>query len=252
MDNLKYILLQCGWLDYDQIDCQQDVNEFYTFLCDILNITLIEMTKQTYSTSYSADNNTGITEKVPFISLSIPYDENLKACPHDKIFVKDMLYEWLYTNEVTVKRPVTSNSTEEVNVNALNVYHIHNIPEFVALSINRFPSVDVRLDTDVIIQKRLCPFKNTGNSTIQDIEWCFHAAICHKGQTLKSGHYYSLLCKKHQDNSSNNSNHVNTKWYIFNDLEQPSLCEVDMDDPVIISQIKKECVFLIYTLGFLG
>jgi len=49
MDTMRYILLNCGWLDYDGIISQQDVNEFFSFLCGILNINMIEMTKETYS-----------------------------------------------------------------------------------------------------------------------------------------------------------------------------------------------------------
>jgi len=163
--------------------------------------------------------------------------------------VKDMLYDWLYSNEVTVKRTVAHKGvSQELDVDGLSVYHITNVPEFVALSINRFPTVEKRLDVDVIIQKRLCPFRNTGNPSIKDIEWHFHAAICHRGETLKSGHYYTLLCKN-TDPLKNDPNDV--KWYIFDDLEQPCIRKVSMKDPSVISKIKKECVFLIYTLGFL-
>lgn len=231
---LRYILMNCGWLDADELFFQQDVNEFFTFLVDKFNVTVIELEKQTFTDVDGKDNNT--IEKMPFIPLSFPYDTQLQAHIENRVNVKDMFHDWLYKNEVNVQREVKNTTS---NVSGLSVYHIHNVPEFVALSINRFPTVDKRENIDVIIQKKLTPFKHTGNSDIKDIEWCFHAAVCHKGDTLRSGHYYSLLFKKKEDKDV---------WYIFDDQTQPCLEEVDMSDKNITDQIKQDCVFLLYQL----
>ena len=208
MNNLRYVLIECGWKDLDEFIDQQDVSEFYTFLADIFNITVIEMKRHTfYSTQ---DDRESDIEKIPFIPLSIPFDHNLNKPINTEVTIKDMLYNWLYNNDVTIKN--------DKQIAGLNVYHIQNIPEFVCISINRFVNASSRLDVDVIIQKRLCPFKNTGYADIQDIEWCFHSAVCHRGATLNSGHYYTLL----RDSKSTN-NGDDDCWYIFNDLDKPSI-----------------------------
>lgn len=212
--SLNYILLQCGWLNYDEIMEQQDVNELYAFLADALNITPIEFKKYIYIDNYN--HETSSKDKLFFIPLALPITENVN--------VKDMLHEWLYANEITIKN----------NEHGMNIYHIDNIPEFVALSINRFTTIDTRINTNVIIQKKLCPFKDT---EIDDIEWYFHSAICHIGNTVKSGHYYSLLYDKHVD-----------QWHIFDNKNVPCLTQVKMSDKNIISKIKKECVLLLYQL----
>lgn len=229
MDELRYILMNCGWLDADELFFQQDVNEFFTFIVDKFNITVIELTKQTFTDVDGNDSNT--IEKMPFIPLSLPYNAELRTCTKERVNVTDMLHDWLYGNEVSVQRDFKNTTA---NVSGLSVYHIHNVPEFVALSINRFPTIDKRVDIDVIIQKKLKPFKHTGNPDIKDIEWCFHAAVCHKGDTLRSGHYYSLLFKKEEKKDI---------WYIFDDQMQPCLEEVDMSDKKITDQIKHDCVF---------
>lgn len=234
INELRHILMNCGWLDADELFNQQDVNEFFTFLADKFDITVIELMQQTITDVDGKEAST--IEKMPFIPLSLPYNVELQTCIKDRINVTDMFNDWLYKNEVNVQRDYKNTS---VNVSGLSVYHIHNVPQFVALSINRFPTIDKRVEIDVIIQKRLTPFKHTGNADIKDIEWCFHAAVCHKGDTLRSGHYYSLLFKKKNDKDM---------WYIFNDMTQPCLEEVNMADKKITDQIKRDCVFLLYQL----
>jgi uncharacterized UBP type Zn finger protein len=234
INELRYILMNCGWLDADELFNQQDVNEFFTFIADKFDITVIELIQQTITDVDKKETST--IEKMPFIPLSLPYNTELQTCIKDRINVTDMFHDWLYKNEVNVQRDY-KNST--MNVSGLSVYHIHNVPEFVALSINRFPTVEKRVEIDVIIQKKLTPFKHTANPDIKDIEWSFHAAVCHKGDTLRSGHYYSLLFKKKGDKDV---------WYIFDDQVQPCLEEVNMADKKITNQIKRDCVFLLYQL----
>ena len=31
---------------------------------------------------------------------------------------------------------------------------------------------------------------------LNQCSWTFHAAICHRGESIKQGHYYALICKK--------------------------------------------------------
>ena len=145
-----------------------------------------------------------------------------------------MLRSWLHLDEVDLKRDGQESK-------GLSTYLISNIPEFLMLSINRFSTPDARNDTDVIITKTIKPFTNSSNQDIKNIEWSFHSAICHKGTTPRSGHYYSLLFSKKDDKDV---------WYLFDDLITPSLIEVSMEDKSVTSEIKKDCVFLVYQLKF--
>lgn len=231
INNIRYMLLNYNWQNADEIFFQQDVNEFFTFLVDKFEITVIELTKKIFT---NIDNKeTTVVEKMPFIPLSLPNDNTV-----DKVNVKDLLHTWLYQNELDLTRNINNTET---NITGLSVYQISNIPEFIALSINRFRNIDDRIETDVIIQKKITPFKHSDNNDMRLIEWNFHAAICHIGDSPKSGHYYALLAKKTKDTSD---------WYLFDDLEQPCLRKVDMDDKEVTGRIKKECVFLLYCLKF--
>lgn len=222
MEMFRILIFQAGWrknsiLPDEDIN-QQDVNEFYIFLMDILENDKIEIMRRTITEGMISDNDVGIKELLPFIPLSLSETD-------DKITVKNMIHNWLYNNVIDVTRKVDSD--KEKMIKGLATFNLVNIPQIIAMSINRFNNLGIRIDTSVIIQKKVC---------INTSEWIFHAAICHSGNSLISGHYYTLI-------SINN-----TKWYIFNDMNIPCMKEVGMDDPDVTNLIKKECVFLIYRL----
>ena len=165
-------------------------------------------------------------EIIPFIPLALPEDQTT-------ITVKNLLHNWLYDNISELKRKDnTKEGNQEKMVNELNTYMITNLPYLLCLAINRFNNQGIRIETDVIIQKKISPYNK---DLINTNKWDFHAAICHKGLTNKSGHYYTLLASNH-------------KWYIFDDQEIPCMYEVKMDDKEVTNMIKKECVFLLYRL----
>ena len=103
-----------------------------------------------------------------------------------------------------------------------NSYYINNVPYVIALSIDRSNNDDA----NVIIQKRISSNKH---DIINNNKWDFHAAICRN----ENDHHYVLLLSK-------------TKWYIFDDLLTPCLREIRMDDQEITSNLKRECVFILY------
>lgn len=223
MEMFRLLIFQAGWRknssSYDEeLTYQQDVNEFYIFLMELLESDKIEIIRRTITEGMLSDSDNGIKELLPFIPLSL--SENGM-----KITVKEMIHNWLYNNIVDVTRNVEVD--KEKMIKGLATFNMINVPQIISLSINRFNNLGIRIDTSVIIQKKIC---------INTSEWVFHAAICHKGNTLTSGHYYTLI-------SINN-----TKWYTFNDLDVPCMKEVTMDDPEVTNLIKKECVFLIYRL----
>lgn len=202
IEMLRVLCVENGWkgLNDDEYIMQQDVNEFYTFIMNLFECTLIDIQRETIT-------NQNPNEILPFIPLSIP-----EGITH--ITIKDMLHNWLYDN-------------------GLN-NNIVNIPNIIALSINRFRNNGTRINTDIIIQKKIVP--TIKKMLMNNIEWIFHALICHKGETPKNGHYYSLL-------------YNSTKWYLFDDQQIPCLMEVSMTDSNITEMIKKECVFVIYRLA---
>lgn len=222
MEMFRILVFQAGWRknsnSQDEEINQQDVNEFYIFLMEILENDKIEIIRRTITEGMVSDSDVGIKELLPFIPLSLPENET-------KITVKEMIHNWLYNNVIDVTRKIEPD--KEKMIKGLATFNLINVPQIIALSVNRFNNLGIRIDTSVIIQKKIC---------INTSEWVFHSAICHRGNSLTSGHYYTLI-------SINN-----TKWYTFNDLDVPCMKEVGMDDPEITGLIKKECVFLIYRL----
>ncbi|QKF93682.1 ubiquitin carboxyl-terminal hydrolase [Fadolivirus algeromassiliense] len=226
IEMIRALCFQLGWRksandnsNNDEYISQQDVNEFYIFLMDIFENDCIEITKTTISDNVDDKIEDNKIEKIPFIPLALPESTT-------SITVKDLLSNWLTDNISDIK------TSDNINKKQLHIYNIANVPYILCLSINRFNNHGIRIDTDVIIQKKICPYDK---KFINQDEWSFHAAICHRGVTNKSGHYYCLL-------------QVNNIWYIFDDLDIPCMREVRMDDKSVTDMIKKDCVFLIYKL----
>ncbi|AYV82313.1 MAG: ubiquitin carboxyl-terminal hydrolase [Homavirus sp.] len=235
MSMLRELLIENGWKK-DLIDEhieQQDVNEFFTFLIDVLNGPLMEIQRSTITeVEVEADNtdDVGPIEKIPFIPLSIP-ETNTESSLH----IKDLLKTWMFENYSNVKRIING---REKTITALNSYHVVNIPYMVALGINRFKNDGIKDKTHIEIQRNILLHNNNNTTPLNNHSWTFHSVVCHKGSSLKQGHYYALLCKKIDKN--------NYKYYKFDDLATPSLEEVSMSDPDITSQLKTDCVFIIY------
>ena len=232
INTMRQLLYENGWKkDETEIFSQQDVTEFYTFLVDIFNGPLIETRRTTISEGLPDIGDNGIIEKLPFIPLSLP--DNFT-----EVKIRDLLDSWLNDNVSSLKRKIYKNGnrpndTVEDNVNALNIYNIENVPYMVGLSINRFKDIYKRDQTDIIIQRKINP-SNSVSYPFQH-SWVFHAAICHIGDSPKNGHYYCIVEKE-------------KVFYLFDDLQIPSVVKIDMSEPAITSQIKKNVVFILYRL----
>jgi ubiquitin C-terminal hydrolase len=227
IEMIRQLCLHNGWrknTTNDECMNQQDVNEFYTFLMQQFESGMIEIQRKTITEGLPDVSDNGPNEIIPFIPLSL--SENQQS-----VSVKEMLNNWLYNNVLDMKRLVTNN--QESIVKGLNTYKLANVPNIIALSINRFTNKNERITTDIIIQKKIFP--STDPLMFHSNEWVFHSAICHQGKSPKSGHYYSLL-------------YSHDRWYIFDDQLIPSLVEVSMADKNVTDIIKQECVFLLYRL----
>lgn len=209
VEMIRVISSQIGWFNNEEYMNQQDVTEFYCFLADIFEFEKIMIQRK--SLLQNNNNKLGEKETIPYIPLYLPECQN--------ITVKKMLSDWQYDNISHIE-----------NTKSLNTYDIINSPLIIGLAINRFSNEGIRIDTNVIIQKKI----HLNEKVLQTDEWYFHAAICHRGNSLKEGHYYTLI-------SGNDG-----VWYIFDDLQVPCMREVKMDDYEITNMLKKECFFLIY------
>lgn len=223
---------ECGWLtgipnEYDELFEQQDINEFYSFLLNAINVPLIEIQRQTLYENYECGDNIGDPETIPFINLIIPDNT-------DEISVKELINYWMNHNTVNnVNKEVVENGEKTIkSVNGLNIYRIVNIPTFVALSISRFNTTNERIETKIDIQKKIKLHHISDNN--YGLRWRIHSMICHRGENPKNGHYYSVLY------GSNNN------WLLFDDQSIPCLKEISLKDKNIAETIKKEVVFIIY------
>lgn len=245
MNMIRTICFQNGWRDnnFDEFFEQQDVNEFYHYLLDTFDGLLIEIQRETITQGALPDkDDLGKPTKEPFIVLNIP-DTSERA--RKSVTIREMLDNWMFDNCLELKRTVmTENGKEEKLVQGLSINRIVNTPDMIGLVINRFQS-SKRINTDVIIQQKIAPFKNTtldnfeieqpvAMISMQQFKWEIQSIICHKGSSYKQGHYYSILKKEN-------------RWFMFDDLSMPCLWEVSMNDPSIVSQIKTDCVFILYT-----
>jgi len=225
MHLLRELLICNGWKmnEPDEHIEQQDVNEFFTFLMDIFEGPLLEIKRFTITEAKisSDENDEGTIEQIPFIPLTIP--------PNTELSVKELTRRWMYENYVQVKRKIDNDT--EILVQGLNTYRMMNSPNILSFSINRYNNEGKKNSSKLIINKKIRPQNNS--DLLERHVWIFQAAICHKGNSLKEGHYYSLL-------------YHNDHYYIFDDLCIPSLKIVNMKDPDISNAIKEECVFIIY------
>lgn len=213
-----------GWKlsEPEELSEQQDVTEYFTFLLENFNNQTIHVERTTITEGIRSNDDNGHLEKLPFITLNVnEYDYETN--------IKNLLNTWFNDNTVDVRRETIEDNNKILkDIKGLNIYKICNVPYIVPLYINRFTSVEsTKLLTKIDINKKI--------RLIQDshLRWTIHSVICHTGNSLKEGHYYSILI-------------TNNKWLMFDDLSIPSLREIDMSDLELIDKIKRECVFLIY------
>lgn len=236
MNEIRIYANVCGWLTsntnesnkYDEIFEQQDVNEFYTFLLDATNVPKIEIQRQTIYEALEKNDISEI-ESLPFINLTVPENKT-------EISIKELLNDWMNCNTVeNVKREIVNEKGQKQKslVKGLSIYKITNVPTFIGLSLNRFNNnVNCRIETKIDIQKKIKLHHVSDNS--DGLKWKIHSIICHKGETPKNGHYYSVIF------ASDNT------WLLFDDNSIPCLKEIEIKDIEISETIKKEIVFAIY------
>ena len=195
-DFLKIIINNNYYIKKDN-----NIFSFYKYLSNIFLINYIE-----YKNTNLIDD---IDKNKNLISI-IDLDINDKI--DNTISLKDLIDNWLLN---------------KCN-NNLDVKKILNIPELIALKINRN-----NRSIDININKKICIFNYTRQYDLEKLRWNILSIIC---QDSISNNYYSVLI-------------INEKWYLFNDMEIPCFKEISMSNNLITNKIKKECLLLFYRLN---
>jgi uncharacterized UBP type Zn finger protein len=227
MSTIRGMLVQAGWLGYlpddlriEQMFAQHDVNELYHFLMQKMRGPTIDINIKTiYPDGIQKDSMVSL----PFISLSIPPLEK-----DGMVQVKDLLGDYM-----TEQKKKLHHEGEEAEVT--DICTINNIPEFIALAVNRFSNMTERNHALIDINTRILPFKTLDASDIQNVAYHLHAIVCLRSETVFAGHYYAILYNQ------------DTKiWYKFDDLVEPCLSEINIKDPEVIHDISSNVTFLLY------
>ena len=124
------------------------------------------------------------------------------------------------TKETSIKNIL--NNTQNITLN--------NYPDLLVFYLDRFDKIE-RNTINILIQKRISPFEK--QFLIHKPIWEFHSAICHQGDNLREGHYYSLI-------------YHNNNYYIFDDFMIPCFREIKMNDENVTNMIKKDCILIFY------
>jgi hypothetical protein len=240
MTMLRQQMIEIGWKTFGEEFDQQDAKEFYEFILEKMEISMINIRRVTFTGGVSDNSDTGKIETIPYIPVNVDYDDKYKEDSKIKLF--DMVYKWLNDNTTTAMRKPQQGASE-IQMNVLNTYKIENSPPIFGFAINRFPSPDKRMNFELSCSSIFVPFKYDKDEHICKMAWEIQGLICHRPSPvpvpipkdyspLKSGHYYCVVI-------------ANKKTYIFDDLETPSLCEINIQSS-LSDTIKREIVFVIY------
>lgn len=230
MNEIRNYAVVCGWCKGDDyVDEQQDVSEFYIFLINALSVQYIEFEK--IAVDEDLKENSSMKEKLPYIPLyPVPDSTSLIGHvsenneKHEVQSVKDLLTNW-----------INSNIVELNNKTFRHYYKLTNIPSFIPLHINRFEPNGTRIKSKIDIMRRI-KFFGINDNTQKNLRWKIHSIICHKGDTMKSGHYYTIVLTGDK------------RWLLFDDKNIPSIRQIDINDYDTRESIMLDCMFLFYVL----
>jgi uncharacterized UBP type Zn finger protein len=233
MGSLRGMLVEAGWLGhlpedirFEEMFHQHDVNELYHFLMNRMRGPTIDIN---IDTTYPSGDVKNSKISLPFISLSIPASEK-----DGMVQVKNLLGDYL-----SEQKKKLHHEGEDTEVK--DVCTIDNIPEFIALAVNRYTNITERNETMIDINTDILPFKTMDNYDIKGISYNLHSLVCLRSQTALTGHYYSVLYTKEEIDGKT----VGT-WYKFDDLQDPCMSKIDVRDGETIHDIASNVVFLLY------
>ena len=163
------------------------------------------------------------------------YDFLIEKFCHKKITLKNndsILFSQNYITFNVNKNDDIKILTDTWIDNNFGDYRFDKIPDFIPIFLNR-KSTTGKLNDDLIDIKKAISFKKNNDETQKDTMWLIHSIICYAKNDKQ--HYYSII-------------NDNNEWFLYSSLKIPSLVKIDIKDEDISYKIKKECVFLLYTL----
>lgn len=110
-------------------------------------------------------------------------------------------------------------------------YSFKELPLILPIYLNRNISTDINY-SKIDIKHKIKFYKNNDKKQ-SDFSWTIHSIICYSSSG--TGSYYSLI-------------NMDTVWYMFNNINTPSITKIDIHNNDISYKIMQECVFLFYKL----
>lgn len=215
MSTLRELLTFHGWSKNDEMYLQQDISEFYLFIAHHLKLPTADFTINYFVDK--GEKKSEEVEKLPYIPLSLPENK-------EKDTVIDIFSQWLHNNKV-----------DSDDTSAFKSYELTNIPEFMILTFNRFTKENQRNDMQIGISNIIYPMKEESGT----LRYEFTGCICHKGNNLHHGHYYSLVVLFNEAKGED-------ELYLFDDLKEPSFKKLDTTNEELMEEIQKEVVMAFY------
>lgn len=163
------------------------------------------------------------------------YDFLMNKFNQKKICFKNndkVLYSNNYLKFNITKNDDIKNLLDDLIDNDLKTYNLDDIPKYVSIFLDRKNNLKMN-DSLIDIKEGIRFNKNNIDETQHDNVWVLHSIICFSKADRQ--HYYSII------NENNN-------WYLYSSEKFPSLVKINITDESIAYKIKKECVFLTYTI----
>jgi hypothetical protein len=222
INEIRNYLFINGYLSNENIITSMkshSVNTLFTFLSEYLNGNKLEFDITKIKDGVIVEKD--IIYKTSLIKLNVNTDTN----QNNFTSIKSLFLKWLY-DEVFFKQ-------EE-----FYCYKLKDIPPYLCFYLDRnmndmndMNDMNVKKDNIMVdIMKNIKFFKNS-DPTQAYIKYKIHSLICYDGTN-----YYSVLTT------------YNNKWIQLKENKIPSLEYILMSDYDITDKIKKEVVFVIYTL----
>lgn len=170
------------------------------------------------------------------------FDFIINGCSDEKIIMIDNMNNDVNNKNIFAKNFIHLNIQKNSDIKTLmddficdqlKDYKLINLPNFIPIFLDRNLFSGKINDSLIDIQQAIQLEKNNIDVEQQGVVWILHSVICYS--KTDRGNYYSIVCDKNG-------------WYIYSNSKLPSIKKIDIKDEDIAYKIKKECVFLFYTL----
>jgi hypothetical protein len=164
------------------------------------------------------------------------FDFIVNGCGNDKITFITNNETPIATNFIHLnvhKNSDIKTLIDDYITNQLGNYKLCKLPNFIPIFLDRNLFSGKINDSLIDIQGAIQFEKNNIEPNQKEVMWILHSIICYS--KTERGYYYSVV---YDENG----------WYIYSNSKLPSLIKINIKDEDIAHKIKRECVFLMYTL----